>query len=167
MLYGLGMDEIFVHYAEYIKKKYDAEPGFITMNMPRMVDMCERLGIENPIICSSINKIGFRMSGSIIWRVILDGLGANTFEVSYTGRVPWSGLDRYILDVAPYFDLTLSGGLSVEIFSVGRDFSVNIMQRSPVTEYVDRFSALLRECGIEYIAESPEHFSLCPFHLPG
>ena len=59
------MDEIFVHYAEYIKKKYNAEPGFITMNMPRMVDMCERLGIENPIICSSINKIGFRMSGSI------------------------------------------------------------------------------------------------------
>ena len=35
------------------------------MNMPRMVDFCERVGIENPIICSSINKIGFRMSGSI------------------------------------------------------------------------------------------------------
>lgn len=65
LLYGLGMDQVFVHYAEYIKKKYNAEPGFITMNMPRMVDMCERLGIENPIICSSINKIGFRMSGSI------------------------------------------------------------------------------------------------------
>ena len=43
----------------------NAEPGFITMNMPRLVDMCERLGIENPIICSSINKIGFRMSGTI------------------------------------------------------------------------------------------------------
>ncbi len=100
-------------------------------------------------------------------QVILNGIGANTFDVSYTGRVPWSGLDRYILDVAPCFDLTLSGGLSVEIFSVGENFSINIMQRSPVTEYVDRFSALLRECGIEYIAESPEHFSLCPFHLPG
>ena len=61
LLYGLGMDQVFVHYAEYIKKKYNAEPGFITMNMPRMVDMCERLGIENPIICSSINKMGFRM----------------------------------------------------------------------------------------------------------
>lgn len=65
LLMGLGMDEVFVAYAKYIKKKYNAEPGFITMNMPRMVDMCERLGIENPIICSSINKIGFRMSGSI------------------------------------------------------------------------------------------------------
>lgn len=65
LLMGLGMDEVFVAYAKYIKKRYNAEPGFITMNMPRMVDLCERLGIENPIICSSINKIGFRMSGSI------------------------------------------------------------------------------------------------------
>lgn len=65
LMMGLGMDEMFVHYANYIRKQYNAEPGFITMNMPRMVDLCERLGIENPIICSSINKIGFRMSGSI------------------------------------------------------------------------------------------------------
>lgn len=65
LLLGLGMDEIFVAFTKHIKKKYNAEPGFITMNMPRMVDLCERLGIENPIICSSINKIGFRMSGSI------------------------------------------------------------------------------------------------------
>lgn len=65
LLMGLGMDELFVHYSEYIKQKYNAEPGFITMNMPRMVDMCERLNIKNPVICSSINKIGFRMSGSI------------------------------------------------------------------------------------------------------
>jgi len=65
LLMGLGMNEILVHFAEYIRKNYNAEPGFITMNMPRMVDLCERERIKNPIICSSINKIGFRMSGSI------------------------------------------------------------------------------------------------------
>ena len=65
LMLGLGTDELFVHYAEYIRKRYGAEPGFITMNMPRMVDLCERVGIENPIICSSINKIGFRMSGGL------------------------------------------------------------------------------------------------------
>ncbi len=65
LLLGLGMREILVRYAEYIREKYNAEPGFITMNMPRLVDMCEEEGIKNPIICSSINKIGFRMSGSI------------------------------------------------------------------------------------------------------
>lgn len=65
LMLGLGTDDMFVHYAEYIRKRYNAEPGFITMNMPRMVDLCERVGIENPIICSSINKIGFRMSGGV------------------------------------------------------------------------------------------------------
>ena len=99
-------------------------------------------------------------------QVIFDGIGINTFDVSYTGRVPWSGLDRYILDVTPYFDLTLSGGLSVEIFSVSENFCINIMQRSPTTEYVERFSDLLRECGVEFFAELPEHFSLCHFQLP-
>lgn len=65
LMLGLGTDELFVHYAEYIHKRYNAEPGFITMNLPRMVDLCERVGIDNPIICSSINKIGFRMSGGV------------------------------------------------------------------------------------------------------
>lgn len=64
LLLGLGMREILVHYTEYIREKYHAEPGFITMNLPMMVDVCEEEGIKNPIICSSINKIGFRMSGS-------------------------------------------------------------------------------------------------------
>ena len=35
------------------------------MNMPVLLDVLNSLGIENPIICSSINKIGFRMSGGI------------------------------------------------------------------------------------------------------
>lgn len=65
LLLGLGMNEVLVHFAEYIKEKYKAEPGFITMNLPKMVDMCEHEGIKNPIICASINKIGFRMSGSV------------------------------------------------------------------------------------------------------
>ena len=65
LMLGLGTDELFVHYAEYIRKRYGAEPGFITINLPRMVNLCERVGIDNPIICSSINKIGFRMSGGV------------------------------------------------------------------------------------------------------
>src|SRR5690554_3326457 len=35
------------------------------MNMHLLLDVLNSLGIENPIICSSINKIGFRMSGGI------------------------------------------------------------------------------------------------------
>ena len=48
-----------------MKRKYNAEAGFITMNLPRMLNVLDELGIENPIVCSNINKIGFRMCGGI------------------------------------------------------------------------------------------------------
>jgi len=63
LLLGLGADEVLAAFYHYIKKKYDAEAGFITMNMPMLLAALEKCGIENPIICSSINKAGFRMSG--------------------------------------------------------------------------------------------------------
>lgn len=63
MILGLKMYEVFKEYDSYIRSKYNAEPGYITMNMPALLDALNSIGIENPIICSSINKIGFRMSG--------------------------------------------------------------------------------------------------------
>jgi hypothetical protein len=63
MILGLKMFEVFKAYNSYIRKKYSAEPGYITMNMPALLDALNSAGIENPIICSSINKLGFRMSG--------------------------------------------------------------------------------------------------------
>ena len=65
LLLGLGMDEFFEAFYEHISKKYNAEAGFITMNLPMMLNALEKRGIKNPIICSSINKIGFRMSGGL------------------------------------------------------------------------------------------------------
>jgi hypothetical protein len=62
---GLRADEMLVGFYNHIKKKYKAEAGFITMNMPKLLDVLEKGGIKNPIICSSINKVGFRMSGGI------------------------------------------------------------------------------------------------------
>ncbi len=65
LILGLGMKDIFAEYDRYIRKKYNAEPGYITMNLPLLLDTLESVGITNPVICSSINKIGFRMSGGI------------------------------------------------------------------------------------------------------
>lgn len=63
LLLGLRANEVLVAFYHYVRKKYNAEAGFITMNMPKLLDVLESSGIENPIICSSINKAGFRMSG--------------------------------------------------------------------------------------------------------
>lgn len=63
MILGMKAYDALIAYDEYIRKKYDAEPGYITMNLPALLDALNTVGIKNPIICSSINKIGFRMSG--------------------------------------------------------------------------------------------------------
>lgn len=62
---GLGFEEAFRTFADHVAEKYDAEPGFITMNLPLLLDTLEGLGIENPIVCANINKVGFRMCGGI------------------------------------------------------------------------------------------------------
>jgi len=63
LILGLKAYDAFIAFDEYIRKKYNAEPGYLTMNMPALLDALNSAGIKNPIICSSINKIGFRMSG--------------------------------------------------------------------------------------------------------
>ena len=62
---GLGFTEAFRVFADHVTERYAAEPGFITMNMPRLLDVLEKVGVDNPIICANINKIGFRMCGGI------------------------------------------------------------------------------------------------------
>lgn len=65
LLLGLGFDDCFRIFHDHVRAKYGAEPGFITMNLPRLLDVLDRIGIENPIVCANINKIGFRMCGGI------------------------------------------------------------------------------------------------------
>jgi uncharacterized short protein YbdD (DUF466 family) len=65
LILGLQMHEVFRDYDNYIREKYNAEPGYITMNMPMLLDVLEGQGIKNPVICTSINKIGFRMAGGL------------------------------------------------------------------------------------------------------
>ena len=65
LLLGLNMKDTFRMFHDHVRNKYNAEPGFITMNVPRLLDVLDGLGIDNPIICANINKIGFRMCGGV------------------------------------------------------------------------------------------------------
>ena len=65
LLSGLGFTDALRIFADHVRKRYNAEPGFITMNLPRLLDDLDKAGVENPIVCSNINKLGFRMSGGV------------------------------------------------------------------------------------------------------
>jgi hypothetical protein len=62
LLLGLKVKEAFVGFSSYIQERYKVEAGFNTMNMPMLVDFLHECGIENPIVCSSINKAGYFMN---------------------------------------------------------------------------------------------------------
>ena len=65
LLLGLKMNECFRIFHDHVRARYGAEPGYITMNVPRLLDVLDKLGIDNPIVCANVNKIGFRMCGGI------------------------------------------------------------------------------------------------------
>ncbi|MHC4165399.1 MAG: hypothetical protein ACYSWQ_00380 [Planctomycetota bacterium] len=61
LLLGLKAKTVTVEFANYVRSAYGVDPAFNTMNMPRLVDFLLDCGIENPIVCSAINKIGYFM----------------------------------------------------------------------------------------------------------
>ena len=65
LLLGYEVKDIFYEYCEHIRKKYNATPGLISQNMPRLKSKLEEWGIDNVVICSSFNKIGYLMSPDI------------------------------------------------------------------------------------------------------
>ncbi len=64
LILGYEIKEVFEHYGEYIGKKYKVAAGFVTLNMPYLKSKFEEWGIEDVVICSSINAAGFNMHPS-------------------------------------------------------------------------------------------------------
>ncbi len=65
LLLGLGWKDVFRDFVEYIEKSYKVRAGFMTLNMPRLVTFLLECGIEEPIVCSAINKVGFQMNPDV------------------------------------------------------------------------------------------------------
>ena len=103
LLLGLGFNDAFTIFADHVRERYDAEPGFITMNLPALLDVLDELGIDNPIVCANINKIGFRMCGGIeAYEAALRSAAfrAVAMSVFASGAIPRRGGDRVGLRAA-------------------------------------------------------------------
>ena len=64
LVLGYGVREAFEHYCEYVRKKYRLVPGIITLNLPYMKRRLEEWGIDEVVICASVNAAGFNMHPS-------------------------------------------------------------------------------------------------------
>jgi hypothetical protein len=98
---GLGMARAFRVFADHVRKVYDAEPGFITMNLPMLLDALDGVGVENPIVCANINKIGFRMCGGM--QVYEEAIATRRFRpiamsIFASGAIPAEEAVKYVCD---------------------------------------------------------------------
>lgn len=101
LLLGLGFRQAFRIFADHVRDRYGAEPGFITMNMPRLLPVLEEIGIDNPIICANINKLGFRMSGGMEAneRTLRSGrFRAIAMSVYASGAIPAEEAIKWVCD---------------------------------------------------------------------
>ena len=62
LLLGFDIKEIFESYCNHICNTYNALPGLITQNLPHLIAKLTEWGIDNVVLCSSFNKIGYLMS---------------------------------------------------------------------------------------------------------
>ena len=65
LMLGFGIKDVFINFVKYIEEEYKTRAGFITLNMPKLVGFLLECGIEEPIVCSAINKAGFQMNPDI------------------------------------------------------------------------------------------------------
>lgn len=99
-------------------------------------------------------------------RQIMPGLAAkallrHTFGVSYTGNIPWGGLERHIRDAHGYAgENRRTGSVSLEIFTVGEYFSICVMQPGKNPALVEAFRSKLAEEGIPSTVASEERFEM-------
>lgn len=132
LLLGLGMQDVLAAFHEYIRTRHKAQAGYITMNLPRLLDVLEGAGIENPIICSSINRIGFRMSGGreIYEQTIASGrCRVVAMQVLAAGALRPGHAFEYVCS-QPGIESILFGASSREHIRQSRDM---IMEMSGVT----------------------------------
>ncbi len=101
LLLGIGFLEAFVIFERHVRERYNAEAGFITMNMPVLLDALEKVGMQNPIICANINKAGFRMSGgkeSYEYALENRQFRAIAMSVFASGAIPPEEAIRYVCE---------------------------------------------------------------------
>ncbi len=114
LIQGLGFVDAFRVFSDHVRTRYNAEAGFITMNLPKLLPMLRDAGIENPIVCANVNKIAFRMSGGIEgYRAATAAIPARVIAMSVLasgGIAPREAIEWVVNE--PYVDSILFGASS-------------------------------------------------------
>ena len=94
-------------------------------------------------------------------------MGPHTFGVSYTGNIPWGGMEKYIKDVHAYAgENKRSGSLAIEVFTCGEYFCICLMQPGKNPAIVNQLIKAFKDNEIECEITGEERFKLPDMILP-
>jgi hypothetical protein len=135
------------------------------------------LGIEPSADVAAINgmvQLGAYMQTlpleakkQVMLGAVSGSLNKHTFGVSYTGQVSWGGMEKYLRDVYPYAgENHFSGVIGIEIFSVGENFSICMMQPGKNPAFVNAVIKAFDDCGVKCSLASEERYVLADFMIP-
>lgn len=114
LVLGMNATVAFRIFADHVRRRYKAEPGFITMNVPMLLPRLAQAGVDNPIVCANVNKLGFRMSGGIeAYRRATETHPARLIAMSVfaSGAIPPKEAIDWVLD-EPYVESIVFGASS-------------------------------------------------------
>lgn len=130
LLLGLGFKEIFIEYSHHIEKKYQATPGFLTMNVPRLSAFLSECGITNATICGSVNKAGYLMSPDVA-----------TYENYFNGPQPYPVTAMSILAsgaIAPKEAVSYVQGQGIRSIVFGASSRPHMIETLELVQGADR-----------------------------
>ena len=93
-------------------------------------------------------------------------INPHTFGISYTGNIPWGGMEKYIKDVHAYAGENKRSGLSLEIFACGDYFCLCLMQPGKNPAVADSLIKTFKDNGIACELSGEERFILSRTVLP-
>lgn len=131
LILGLGATDAFRSFSDYVRSRYNAEPGYITMNLPMLLPALEKVGVAEPIVCANVNKIAFRMSGGIeAYREATSRYPSRVIAMSVfaSGAIPPREAIEWVLN-EPYVESIVFGASSraniENTVSLIREFNVS------------------------------------------
>lgn len=114
LVLGLGYYDAYRIFSDHVTQKYGAEPGYFSMNLPKLLPALKAAGVENPIVCANVNKAAFRMSGGIeAYREATRATPARVIAMSVlaSGAIPPREAIEWVMG-EPYVESILFGASS-------------------------------------------------------
>lgn len=65
LILGWDVPEVLKTFARHVEERYQTRPAFCTKNLPLAIKSLRRVGIENPLLMASINKVGYQVNPSL------------------------------------------------------------------------------------------------------